>query len=190
MSTVPDPRRPTPIRLFDLLRSWVHAGLHPADGSPQSPARELARPGGAGGGALRVLVVDDNPVNQMMLTALLAHRGLVPALAADGAQAVALVRESPFDLILMDLQMPVLDGLGATTAIRGLEDAGSWPAVPVVAYSSTTPAASVLAMHGLNGSLAKPCGDEELEACLLRWCPGYQPEANSPSGPDGAASLR
>lgn len=125
------------------------------------------------GGSIRVLVADDNPVNRMMVTALLSPKGLVPWMAADGAQAVALVRELHFDLVLMDLQMPILDGLNATTAIRCLESAEGRPAVPVVAYSSTTPAEGVLAAHGLNGRLAKPCTDEDLEACLLQWCPAY-----------------
>jgi CheY-like chemotaxis protein len=76
---------------------------------------------------------------------------------------------------LMDLQMPILDGLEATTAIRRFESNRSRPSVPVVAYSSTTPGASVLAKHGLNGSLSKPCDDQQLEDCLVRWCATYRP---------------
>jgi CheY-like chemotaxis protein len=122
-----------------------------------------------------VLVVDDNPVNLMVISALIESRGLVPVLAADGAQAVTLACELHFDLILMDLQMPILDGLGATSAIRRFESSSSRPAVPVVAYSSSSPGASVLTTHGINGSLVKPCGDQELEECLVRWCPTYRP---------------
>ena len=121
----------------------------------------------------RVLVVDNDPVNLMVMWALLNSRGIDPLLAADGAEALTLTCELPFDLVLMDLQMPVLDGLGATSAIRRFETQSSRIPVPVVAYSSLSPGADVLAAHGLNGSLRKPCADQELDDCLLRWCPSY-----------------
>lgn len=108
------------------------------------------------------------------MSALLESRGLVPLLAASGAEAVALACELRFDLILMDLQMPVLDGLGATSAIRRFDSTSSRPAVPVVAYSSACPGEGVLAMHGLNDSLVKPCEDQDLEDCLVQWCPTYR----------------
>lgn len=130
---------------------------------------------------LSVLVVDDNPVNLMLMSALLQSRGLVPVLAADGAEAVALARETRFDLILMDLQMPVLDGWEATAAIRRFERAGARPAVPVVSYSSMPLEAGIMVRHGFNGSLEKPCNDLELEACLVQWCPSYLPAAVAPA---------
>jgi CheY-like chemotaxis protein len=120
-----------------------------------------------------VLVVDDNPANLLVISALLQSRGLVPLLAADGAEAATLACEVHFDLILMDLQMPILDGWDATAAIRRFEKTCSRPAVPVVAYSGMSPAARVLAAHGMNGSLAKPCDDHDLEDCLVRSCPTY-----------------
>ena len=104
-------------------------------------------------------------------------RGIVAVLAADGAEAVALASKMHFDLILMDLQMPILDGLGATAAIRRFETNCARPAVPVVAYSNSLPGAGVLAALGINGSLAKPCESEELEHCLVRWCPTYDTES-------------
>jgi CheY-like chemotaxis protein len=121
-----------------------------------------------------VLVVDDNPVNLMVMSAMLESRGLVALLAADGAEAVALASELHFDLILMDLQMPILDGLGATSAIRRVESTLARPAVPVVAYSSTGLSARLLATHGISGSLSKPCEDQDLEDCLVQWCPAYR----------------
>ena len=123
----------------------------------------------------RVLIADDDPVNLAVMSALLRSRGIDISLAADGAEAVALACELPFDLVLMDLQMPVLDGLSATSAIRRFETLSSRTPVPVVAYSSLSPAALVLAAHGLNGSLPKPCADQELDGCLLRWCLMYRP---------------
>lgn len=123
--------------------------------------------------SVRILVVDDNPVNLIVISALMEPRGLVPVLAADGAEAVALACEIHFDLILMDLQMPILDGWAATAAIRNFERTFARPAVPVVAYSSISPSAGVLASCGFNGSLDKPCDDHALEDCLIQWCPAY-----------------
>lgn len=124
---------------------------------------------------LRVLVVDDNPVNLMVMSAQLASRGLLSLVAAHGAEAVMLACARPVDLILMDLQMPVLDGIAATGAIRRFEAAWSRPAVPVLAFSSQRLGTAELAAHGMNGSLAKPCDDQDLEDCLARWCPTYRP---------------
>ena len=129
--------------------------------------------------ATNVLVVDDNPVNLMFMSALLEVRGIVPWLAADGAEALALACELHFDLILMDLQMPILDGLDASAAIRRFEAETARPAVPVLAYTSLSPGAHLLKAHGINGSLPKPCSDQELEDCLVRWCPAYRPAVDT-----------
>jgi CheY-like chemotaxis protein len=141
-------------------------------------AMEAAAPAG---GPVRVLVVDDDPENLSEISALMASRGLVPVLAADGAEAVALASEVHFDLILMDLQMPILDGLGATTAIRRFENRCARPAVPVVAYSQMYASVRVLAFHGLNGRISKPCTDQELEDCLVLWCPTYRSGHRDPA---------
>lgn len=131
---------------------------------------------------LRVLVVDDCPVNLAVVSAKLQALGVVPMQAADGAEAVALACEWQFDLILMDLQMPILDGLGATSAIRRFELHRSRPEVPVLAHSSSLLESTVLARHGLSGHLPKPCTAEQLEHCLVRWCPSYCPSAAADTG--------
>lgn len=136
-------------------------------------ARALAPPA-AGNGQLRVLVADDNPVNLLLATAQLERLGLAPLLAADGSAALDMACGQPFDLILMDLNMPVLDGLAATAALRRFEGRTARPAAPVMAYSNSMPEWSVLARHGISGCLPKPCGMPELAACLQQWCPGYR----------------
>jgi CheY-like chemotaxis protein len=141
--------------------------------SPENPPIEATVGRGHAYGSARVLVVDDSPVNLMVMSALLESRGLETFVAADGAEAVAIASELRFDLVLMDLQMPVLDGLGATLAIRRIEGECSRHPVPVIAYTSTSPSAHVLEAHGMNGSLSKPCEDRDLEDCLARWCPSY-----------------
>lgn len=93
-------------------------------------------------------------------------------LAADGAEAVALACGHDFDLILMDLQMPVLDGLAATTQIRHFERDHSCTRAAVVAYTSGSVSRDLLRDCGLDAVLEKPCDAKALQDCLLCWCPG------------------
>lgn len=158
---------------FGFFRSWLQAPSNENGPAADAPAQSVIRPAVPGWGAVRVLAVDDNPVNRMLISALLQSSGVVPELADDGAQAVARACAERFDLILMDLQMPVMDGLAATSAIRRFEALQGQTAVPVLAYSGLPVSADLLAAHGLNGSLAKPCGIHELEDCLFRWCPTF-----------------
>ena len=121
---------------------------------------------------LCVLVVDDNPVNLMLATEMLSFWSIKPLLAADGAEAVALANELRLDLILMDIQMPVLDGLAATRQIRRFERELARARVPVVAYtSSRSIQARLLHDFGLDDVLDKPCDAQALRDCLVRWCP-------------------
>ncbi len=172
-TSAPGPR--TPSGLVGMFRSWLQARSSDIWQSSEVPPIASNGPNSPDNKSVRVLVADDNPVNLMLISDLLESRGLVPVLAADGAEAVALACELHFDLILMDLQMPILDGLRATSAIRRFETSHSQPAVPVIAYSSASPGACLLAAHGFDGSLAKPCGEQELEDCLVQWCPAYRP---------------
>jgi CheY-like chemotaxis protein len=171
------PRPSAPTGLLGLLKSWWRHDSVDGPSSSSRPAIESGELHAPKNEHVRVLIVDDNPANLMVISALLEAKGIVPALAADGAQAVELVRERPFDLILMDLQMPVLDGLEATTAIRQFEHSTYRPAVPVIACTSMSLGAGILAFHGLNGRLEKPYDDQTLEDCLVRWCPGYSGQA-------------
>jgi len=87
-----------------------------------------------------------------------------------GAEAVAVARERELDLILMDLQMPVLDGLAATKQIRAGERERCCARAPVLAYTSCVLDSDVLHQCGLDGVLEKPCSAMALQACLRRWC--------------------
>lgn len=107
-----------------------------------------------------------------MLKALLRRWSIDPAEAADGAEAVALACGQHFDLILMDLQMPILDGLTATAQIRGFERRNAHPRAPIVAHSSSILGRDwpALQAYGFDASLDKPCNSQSLEVCLTRWC--------------------
>ena len=139
---------------------------------------------------LRVLVVDDDRQSLAHASALLGDRGITPTLARDGAQAVALACERGFDLILMDLQMPVLDGLTATRQIRVHETERAHPRAPVVAYTSCRVEAQLLRECGVDGVLEKPCAAEALQECLLRWCATSGAQRTGADAPALADALR
>lgn len=118
-----------------------------------------------------VMVVDDNPLNLMLASEMLLSFGLSPMLASDGVEAVELACEVRLDLILMDIQMPMLDGIAATREIRRLEREHRRTRVPVVAYTSAAPPLKLLQEAGIDDVLDKPCAIAELQACLECWCP-------------------
>jgi CheY-like chemotaxis protein len=126
-------------------------------------------------GGLGVLVVDDSPSNLMLATDALEQCGVVASVASNGFKAVELACERRFDIILMDLHMPVMDGLKATSRIRQFEDRYSRRRTPVVAFSTSAVSSDLLAASGVDDRLSKPCNTTELQACLLRWCDGFQP---------------
>lgn len=111
---------------------------------------------GQAGSQLKVLVAEDNPVNQQILLKLLAKLGCVPTIVGDGALAVEAFKREPWDLILMDIQMPNMDGLEATREIRRLE--GDESHVKIVAVTANANPDQVAAgLHsGLDVYLTKP----------------------------------
>jgi CheY-like chemotaxis protein len=123
---------------------------------------------------LRILVVDDCRLNRMLVNAILMRWGLVPTIACNGKQAVQLAETHDFDLVLMDILMPVMDGIVATAKIRQIErEKLSRLPVPIVAYTSLDLGSdgTQLARVGLSAVLAKPCNSTSMRLCLERWCP-------------------
>ena len=120
---------------------------------------------------LQVLVAEDDPALQLLTCEALAALDITSRLAADGEQAVALANAHEFDLILMDLQMPVLDGLAATMKIRRHEQERGRARVPVVAYTACAFGGNepFLLGFGIDAVLEKPCTRQALHDCLLSW---------------------
>jgi len=116
--------------LVDTLRAALGRRTV-ADAQPAAPAATPVR----AARQLRVLVAEDNTVNQKLAEHLLARRGHHPAVAGNGAKAIAMLAAGGFDLVLMDLQMPEMDGFEATAAIRNLER-GTGTRVPIVALTA------------------------------------------------------
>lgn len=172
MSSVPD-QSSFSTGIFGALKAWFRRSL--SVGSPESDyePRGFGAANSPTHSALQVLVADDNPVNLMTISALLEQRGIIALLAVDGAEAVELACARTFDIVFMDVQMPVLDGLAATSRIRRFENMQSRRHVPVVAYSSTNVGLGLLKASGVNDVLAKPCTADEFDACMARWCPDF-----------------
>jgi len=105
---------------------------------------------------LRVLAVDDIEVNRDIVRGILERAGHSVALAASGGEAVRMVRDQPFDLVLMDIQMPGMDGLTATRRVRELQgDRGSVPILALTAHASGSSRPECLSA-GMNGFVTKP----------------------------------
>ncbi|MBN2896802.1 MAG: response regulator [Campylobacterales bacterium] len=118
-----------------------------------------------------ILLVEDNLINQEVATAQLEHIGLTCTLAQNGVQAVALSRQQQFDLILMDLQMPELDGYEATKQIRRFDT--QTPIIALSAAAMTQDRRKALDA-GMNDHLGKPIDPKELHKMLLEWMPQPQ----------------
>jgi CheY-like chemotaxis protein len=131
------------------------------------------------GAPLRVLVVDDNIVNQMVVSAMLERDGHSVVTAADGAEAVAVAQAERFDVVLMDMQMPVMNGEDAARAIRRLpEPAGS---VPIVALTANAMVDEVQRCYaaGMNDHVSKPIDRSRLRSVLVTFANAIESGGNS-----------
>jgi CheY-like chemotaxis protein len=115
-----------------------------------------------------ILVADDNPVNLEVALALLERAGLRPAAAEDGQQCLAMARLQRYGLILMDIQMPEMDGVQAALAIRQLPGMSDLPVVAMTASLMEAERTACLAA-GIDGFLIKPVEPAVLYAKVLKW---------------------
>ena len=122
---------------------------------------------------LRVLLAEDITDNQIRACELLFRWGIIPVIADNGLRAVKMFQEQTFDIILMDISMPVMDGLEATMQIRSEElEHPDRPRCPIVAYTSggTANDRALWRKIGIDAVLNKPSQPEQMEACLHQWC--------------------
>ena len=116
----------------------------------------------------RVLLAEDEPINQEVSRGLLEDAGLVVDLAEDGVQALALAKQNTYALILMDMQMPHMNGVEATMAIRALPNYAKTPILAMTANAFDEDR-QVCLDAGMNDHIAKPVGPERLYQTLLAW---------------------
>ena len=133
------------------------------------PGRMHGRPDSV----LEVLLVDDSPHNREVGVVLLSAIGIQPVVACNGTEALNLIRERAFDIVLMDIDMPVMDGLEATVEIRRFEEAKCADArIPIIAYTSTELSPAILRRVGLSAALRKPSNVSLMRECL-RQCAAW-----------------
>jgi CheY-like chemotaxis protein len=140
---------------------WLGEAPEPVEAEPAAPDFTPVRP-------LRVLAAEDNAVNQLVLKALLAQVGVEPVMVADGRAAVEAWAREPWDLILMDVQMPVMDGPSAARAIRAAEAESGRTRTPIVALTANAMSYQVAeyVAAGMDGHVAKPIEAAQLYAAL------------------------
>jgi len=145
-------------------RFWIALTAAPAEPPVPSAAPVVA----ADTGAARVLLVDDHPMNRELGEALLVLAGCEVTTAEDGAQAVEAVRSLDFDVVLMDVHMPGMDGLAATRAIRAL--AGPMASVPIIALTADVrpEQVAVCRQAGMSDHVGKPIDRDQLLAAVGR----------------------
>lgn len=139
------------------LRAAAQAPFGPASG-----ARSLS--------GLRVLAAEDNPINRLVLETLLKNHGIQLQMVENGAEAVRAAAAGTFDVILMDIQMPVMDGIDATREIRNLERRRGLPRTPIIALTADAMAEQKRThlAAGMDEHITKPLKVERLLATLTR----------------------
>jgi signal transduction histidine kinase/CheY-like chemotaxis protein len=181
----------TPSRLFDAIVLVQNRGRQ-AGAAPvrrTDPGEATRSIHGA-----RVLLVEDNPLNQQVAGEFLSRAGMKVSFAGTGIEAVDKIKGERFDLVLMDMQMPEMDGLQATRLIRTLPQGQGLPIIAMTASALAQDRQDCLAA-GMDGHVAKPIEPAELARTLLAWIrpdPARAepaPSAGSAASPDDAASL-
>jgi CheY-like chemotaxis protein len=156
---------------------WVQ---HDAIG--QRPARQQAA---SAGRRRRILMAEDLPMNQIIIADMLELAGYEVLTVCDGAAAVNMVRREAFDLVLMDIEMPLMDGIAATHAIRALGAAGAIPIVAMTANHGPEQLAACRAA-GMDAYISKPIDRAYLLATIDKWL--RSGDHRSPTLPTGGRS--
>jgi PAS domain S-box-containing protein len=160
--------------LFDCLLQIV-AGTYRRDREPPgwSPAPDAEAPA-AGASALgaatfRILVAEDNPINQEVAALMLDHLGYETQVVSNGVEALAALDDGAFDLVLMDCQMPEMDGFTAAARIRARKD--RYASIPIVAMTANAMKGDreKCLGSGMDDYIAKPIDPKELAATVTKW---------------------
>ena len=157
-------------QLFDAVADVFHASPPRQNSSPPSVDADLPQFPGR-----RVLLVEDNRVNQHVALKMLRRFGIVALLAEDGAQALYELQKARFDLVLMDCQIPEMDGYEVTRKLRQMEQALGLLRTPVLALTANAIAGDKEKSFaaGMDDHLTKPLALADLAVALPRWMPAY-----------------
>jgi CheY-like chemotaxis protein len=165
-----------PVRRQELYRALAQAGGGlPADAAPAPGPAQVAKI------HARVLMAEDNGVNQVVARNMLKSLGCEWEIVANGQAALQAVQQRAFDIVLMDCQMPVMDGYAASRAIRAWEAASpDRPRIPIVALTANALVgdAEACLAAGMDEHLAKPYTRRQLGAAMARWLPARLVESD------------
>ena len=153
-----------PSILFDAIMEAFGKGIRKDTRRKEDTIEGLKQIQGA-----RILLVEDNEINQQVAQEILEGSGFVVEIANDGQEAVTMVEESQYEIVLMDINMPVMDGYTATREIRNLKS--EIRNIPIIAMTASAMTQDVEKAHeaGMNGHVAKPIDTKELFSTLLKW---------------------
>ncbi|WP_262792409.1 PAS domain-containing hybrid sensor histidine kinase/response regulator [Catenovulum sp. 2E275] len=180
--------QPKPLHIWDLFKLLkVTVGETQVDNSSSFTPTDLSYSNQFKN--VRILVAEDNEINQEVAKAILEHHGIDVTLAKHGKEAIQKLTESSFDLILMDIQMPEMDGYQATEIIRTMPEFENLPIIAMTANVMSQDIEKCIE-HGMNGHVGKPIDEENLLTTLATWlgqellCPAFKtqlaPEKNVP----------
>ena len=172
----------TPSALFDACGAVLGVAVQRPRRSTQREEAMLAHQDRLRGA--HVLLVEDNAINREIALTLLNRAGILTSVAGDGQEALEMLAQQSFDGVLMDCQMPVMDGYAATRALRAQ---ARWRDLPVIAMTANAMVGDrdkALAA-GMNDHIAKPIKVEEMFATLARWIRPLAAAACEPAAADG-----
>ncbi len=173
---------------FTALFEQPSEVFQPAPVSTSTAAQATARPPHGA----RILVAEDNPINQMVVRQILEIAGYTVEVAENGKEVLAILPERPFDAVLMDIQMPEMDGYTTARLIRTADAAyRTIPIIAITAFGQTEDLQASL-QAGMNDHITKPFDPSQLYATLARWITppaGEQPVLASPAPPQERIKL-
>ncbi|MEU2744901.1 response regulator [Streptomyces collinus] len=166
-------------QLLDALVELTTRTSPVAASAPAAPAPTAPEPAHRG----HLLLVEDNEINQMVAQGLLTRLGYSTDIAADGAQALLMTQEHSYQAVLMDCQMPQMDGYTATRELRRREgDHGHLPVIAMTAGALAEDREKCTAA-GMDDYISKPVSADELERALARWVHTAPPQAGNAAPP-------
>jgi len=165
-----------------LARNALYQSLRRALQPEHGPELDTAEDENRNLRPARILLVEDNPVNQLVAKGMLSKLGCEVIISGNGAEALEQLQLVPFDLILMDCNMPIMDGYEATRQIR---QSGRWSQMPIIALTANAmpEERERCRAAGMNDYLAKPFRRAELASLLEQWLPAIQGDSGSHLAP-------